>query len=71
MPCRFRHAIQVEIVGQDGGLVVARVGDQLGIDLVDLRIAGLADLHRADRVTLEGGQHFQSAPSTISAQGVR
>ena len=66
-PLQLRDAVEVVVVGEDGGLVVAGIGHELGVDLGDLRVDGLADLDRRGGVLLERGEHLEAAASAACA----
>src|SRR5262249_39461623 len=67
----LRNLIQIEVVGDDLGLVDLGELDQLQVDFADVREIILHDLHIHRRHFLGPLQNVQSAPPTVALQTIR
>ena len=64
------HPVEVEVVGQDRPAVALGQGDQLGVDLGDLREVVADDLDRRRRVLLHPVEDLEAAPAAVAAERV-
>src|SRR5579884_957232 len=67
---QFRHAVEVEVVSDDGAMQVTRHLHQLAIYLGNAFYVVISNLDRNGGVFLQAVQHFQSAPTAIAAHRI-
>src|SRR3972149_4076690 len=68
---QFGHAVQVEVVGEDGAAVGGRQADQLAVHVGAVGVVDLHDLDGDVDLFLEPRQHLQAPAAAVAAQRVR